>query len=333
MKSVILAVFLCAVFSIQPCRAQEADIEGAKDHPAVGRYKGSVISAYEMKEYEEVRFLKPDKIDLAGTGSAQLTDKFSIPLAGRSTIIVYEGPQSRSILEVLNNYIAALTAKGFSLIGRCRGQECGLIGSNVWIQDLYTRGARTSRIHRPVNSNSNDDTIYALLKKQTAAGNIWVSLYGSQYTREENILPNFLVSVLEEKPMQGNSIVFADAKTMQDEIEQNGRIALYGLYFDTGKATLKPESDKQLAEIAKFLKAKPNLKLLVVGHTDNQGTLEYNKTLSEERATTVARALKSGYAVPDGQLTPLGVGMAAPVETNKTDAGRAKNRRVELVSR
>lgn len=320
-------VFSAALF------AQDPDIEGAKDHPATGRYQGASIKAYEQKEYEELRFLKPP-FDVAGTGSATLTDAFSIPLSGRSTTIVYEGPKNRSILEVLTNYINKLNASGFRVVGRCRGEDCGLIGSNVWIQQLYFRGLRTGRISgRPINGDNNASTIYALLQKQSPAGDVWVSLYGSEYTKGGGIMPNIAVSVLESKPMETGNMTFVDAADMQEAMDKTGRVALYGIYFDFNKAVLKPESDKQIREIAQLLKNKPALKVLVVGHTDNSGDLSYNMQLSEMRAGAVAEALKTRHAIPQNRLTPLGVGMAAPTAANKTEEGRAKNRRVEIVER
>lgn len=327
-----LTVFSLLLFSVAVF-AQDADKDGAKDHPATGRYQGSYIKAYEQKEYEEVRFLKPP-LDVAGTGSAVLTDAFSIPLSGRSTTIVYIGPKNRSITEVLVNYITKLSAGGYKVVSKCRGGECGLIGSNVWIQQLYIRGIRTAKIPaRPIESSGNDATVYALLQKQSPAGDIWVSLYGSEYNRGGAMTPNIMVSVLETKPVETGNMVFIDALTMQEALDKMGRVALYGIYFDFNKAEIKPESAKQIKEIAQLLKNKPELKVLVVGHTDSRGDLNYNLELSETRAGAVTETLKTRHAIAQNRLTPVGVGMAAPIDTNKTEEGRAKNRRVEIVER
>jgi OmpA-OmpF porin, OOP family len=111
-----------------------------------------------------------------------------------------------------------------------------------------------------------------------------------------------------------------------------GKIALYGIYFDTNQATLKPESDATLAEIAKLLQADPALKLHVVGHTDNVGGLAANMDLSKRRAASVTASLVQTHGVNASRLSPNGVSYLAPVASNATDAGRAKNRRVELVA-
>jgi OmpA-OmpF porin, OOP family len=124
--------------------------------------------------------------------------------------------------------------------------------------------------------------------------------------------------------------VTANAAALGASIASDGKVAVYGIYFDTGKSVLKPESAPTLVEIGKLLKQNSNLKLYVVGHTDNQGSPEANLKLSGERATAVVRALQ-GQGVATTRLKAAGVGQYCPVGTNRTEDGRAKNRRVELV--
>ncbi len=97
------------------------------------------------------------------------------------------------------------------------------------------------------------------------------------------------------------------------------------------KAEIKPESKAALDEIAKLLKGEPNLKLHVVGHTDNVGGYEPNLGLSRRRAEAVVGALARNYGISAARLTPNGVAYLAPVAVNTTEEGRAKNRRVELI--
>lgn len=125
--------------------------------------------------------------------------------------------------------------------------------------------------------------------------------------------------------------VTANADVWAGSIRETGKAAVYGIYFDTGKSDLKPESEAALSEIAKLLQADANLKLHVVGHTDSVGSLADNLKLSQNRAAAVVRALTANHGVSAGRLTGNGVGPLAPVSPNDTDAGRAKNRRVELV--
>ena len=131
--------------------------------------------------------------------------------------------------------------------------------------------------------------------------------------------------------MKQSVVVAADqiAKSLMD----TGKVVFYGIYFDTDKAVIKPESAPTLAEMAKFLKANATTKVFVVGHTDNQGALDHNQKLSRDRAAAVVAALATTHGVPRDRMTPDGVGPLAPVAANDAEAGRAKNRRVEMVLR
>jgi outer membrane protein OmpA-like peptidoglycan-associated protein len=108
-------------------------------------------------------------------------------------------------------------------------------------------------------------------------------------------------------------------------------VAIYEIFFDTDRADVKTESTPTLDEIAKLLGENPSMKLWVVGHTDAQGALAHNMDLSKRRAESVVKILTAKYKVAAARIGPSGVGPLAPVATNKTDEGRAKNRRVELV--
>lgn len=131
--------------------------------------------------------------------------------------------------------------------------------------------------------------------------------------------------------MEQSVVVSAEqiAKSMGDE----GKVVFYGIYFDTDKATLKQESNPTLAEMAKWLNSNANGKVFIVGHTDMQGPLERNMKLSQERAASVISALSKGHGIKADRLTADGVGPLAPVASNLNEAGRAKNRRVEMVLR
>jgi OOP family OmpA-OmpF porin len=123
-----------------------------------------------------------------------------------------------------------------------------------------------------------------------------------------------------------------DASAMAKGLGEQGHIALYGIYFDTDKAVIKPASRPTLDEIAKLLRAQPQLNVFIVGHTDNQGTFDHNVDLSRRRAEAVAAELAKSYKVANARLRTAGVGFLAPVGPNASDDGRALNRRVELVA-
>jgi len=125
----------------------------------------------------------------------------------------------------------------------------------------------------------------------------------------------------------------ATAEVMANDISATGHVAVYGIFFDTDKAVIKPESEPALAEMAELLKANPALDVFIVGHTDNTGTFEHNMKLSQDRAASVVNALVGSHSIAAARLKAYGVASLAPVASNKTEDGRAKNRRVELVER
>jgi outer membrane protein OmpA-like peptidoglycan-associated protein len=125
--------------------------------------------------------------------------------------------------------------------------------------------------------------------------------------------------------------VTANAAFFADGLKAAGHVVVDGIFFDTGKSDLKPESDAALAEIAALLTEDPSLKLYVVGHTDNVGGLESNLKLSQDRAAAVVAALTAKHGIAAARLRPFGAGPHCPVASNDQEQGRAQNRRVELV--
>jgi outer membrane protein OmpA-like peptidoglycan-associated protein len=137
------------------------------------------------------------------------------------------------------------------------------------------------------------------------------------------------MTIIEKQAMQQE--VTMDAAAMASGLKNAGSVAIYGIYFDTAKSELKPESNSALNEIATLLKEHPALKVFIVGHTDMVGDPAANARLSQARAQSVVTSLVAKYGVASPRLIPFGAGCFAPVATNKTEEGRAKNRRVELV--
>jgi OOP family OmpA-OmpF porin len=138
------------------------------------------------------------------------------------------------------------------------------------------------------------------------------------------------LDVIETKAMQ-SGLVVVNAESLAGDITRTGHASVYGIYFDTGKAEVKPESEATLQEIAKLLQQNPQLKLYVVGHTDNVGNLASNMDLSQRRADAVLSALTTKHGVAATRLHAVGNGPTSPVASNDAEEGRAKNRRVELV--
>lgn len=113
------------------------------------------------------------------------------------------------------------------------------------------------------------------------------------------------------------------------ELEEFGRARVYGINFDTDSDVIKDESQPTLDKIAAVLKAKPEWKLTIEGHTDSTSTAEHNQQLSERRAASVKNYLQAAGIDP-ARLKTAGFGATKPVASNDTELGRAQNRRVEL---
>src|SRR4030043_110101 len=139
----------------------------------------------------------------------------------------------------------------------------------------------------------------------------------------------YRLTIVEKEVMKQE--VEANAEAMGNDINTTGHVSIYGIYFDTRKAEIKPESDAAIAEIAKLLKNKNALKVYVVGHTDNAGSFDANMKLSKDRADAVTNSLVSKHGIASSRLKAYGVSSLNPIASNKTEEGKAKNRRVELV--
>ena len=165
--------------------------------------------------------------------------------------------------------------------------------------------------------------LYSTIKIVQGDSEIWAEVSGGGNDQ-------YNVQIVEKQLMRQDVVAGADA--LATSISGTGRVVVHGVYFDTNKTDLKPESEPALAEIVKMLKADANLKLYVVGHTDNVGQFAANVKLSQDRAASVVNALVGKHGIAAARLIPYGDGPTAPMAANNNDAGRAKNRRVELVA-
>jgi OmpA-OmpF porin, OOP family len=139
---------------------------------------------------------------------------------------------------------------------------------------------------------------------------------------------NYNLTVVESGTMRQD--VVADAAAMGRDLLVSGKTVIYGVHFDTGSSVIKPDSEPALAEMVKLLRAEPAMRVYVIGHTDDVGSLETNLKLSADRADAVVKALVA-HGIAATRLKAAGVGPYCPIASNYDDAGRARNRRVELV--
>jgi OOP family OmpA-OmpF porin len=288
-------------------QAQKGDVAGSRDYPGIGRFQGSRITGYQVKDFDAVRLQAAPFKDGKATDARRLE--------GRATRIAYRTGAGPSMIEVSRNFENQLAKAGFETLVACDADQCGGIPfveevDALPIPQMWIDGF-DYRYYAGRKSEGGRDTYAALL----------VSKNNDDITAQLTIA---VVGALENK--------MVDAIAMAKGLGEKGHIALYGIYFDTDKASLKPESRPTLDEIAKLLNAQPRLSVFIVGHTDNQGAFDYNMNLSRQRAEAVAAALIQNYRIDKARLRTAGLGFLAPVGSNAAEDGRALNRRVELVS-
>lgn len=226
------------------------------------------------------------------------------------------GQQTAAAVSV--DYTQRLNAAGFKVLFHCKGDGCG---------PTFVRASPGFRADPDLFGSGATNQHYLAARRSAADGDVYVAVQTAPLSGGDVALQ---VDRLKVKPREVGAISVS-ATEMARQIHDRGRAVLYGIYFDVNSARLKPESKPTLAQIAQLLKNKPKLRLLVVGHTDNRGSFEYNIDLSKRRAEAVVDALVKQYGIDRDRLKPWGVGYSAPRASNTSDVGRAKNRRVELV--
>ena len=322
-KILTLAVLAAGSF-LQGAAAQ--DLAGAKDHPLLKRYKDSIIFQYSQEAYKEYPLALGKALNPAAPASEGRRIEKEEMLEGQVTRISYLAPAGRSSLEVFRNYQKELTDKGFEILFRGEGEDLGFMFCS-----------RYAGLYSQIFEYNQEGNRYLAARLSRPEGDVTVAVFVCDYTmglagdlQPAKGQPLVQVDVIEDKPMEERMVVVS-AEKMASSIETTGRIALYGIFFDFDKAVIKAESRPTLDQMGKLLTSIPDLKLLVVGHTDNVGGFDYNQKLSQARAAAVVKDLVENYGVNPSRLTPHGAAYVAPIASNRTEEGRAKNRRVELV--
>jgi outer membrane protein OmpA-like peptidoglycan-associated protein len=272
--------------------------------------------------------------------------KESKTLEGAYTRLVYLVPPNRSPLEVLRNYQEQVQSQGGEILFECKEAECGgaadrSSGGGGGLMSLgmvllpyarvrdahFSNGwcATTENIkgQRYTAATMNDGAMHVAVHAYEVVDNMSCKAFNGRTIAA--------VYVLEQKARE-QKLVVVEAKEMADKIMATGSVALYGIYFDTDKSALKAESAPTIKQIVQLLRDDASMKLLVVGHTDNQGEFDYNMNLSQHRADAVVAELTGAHGIQSSRLRPVGIAYASPVAPNTSEEGRARNRRVELVA-
>ena len=329
--SIGAALFVGA--AAQAADAPLQDLPGAKDPPYVGRFAGSAIVGYGELSFDQAIFPLTSEIADGHFVKSQTVE-------GKITRVAYLAPYGKTRLEVQRNYQEALVKAGFVKKFSCDADACGrgsriqapFIAYHEKMKQTPSYGGYSSVAFLVLNTNQDPHYIWGTLRAEgrDVTVSVFISTLSATADSPLNDRVGVFVEVVEPKAMETGQVT-VDAGAMKKGLAADGKIALYGVYFDTGKADVKPESKPQLDEMAKLLDADRTLKVYIVGHTDNQGAVDANATLSQRRADAIATALVRDYKVDAKRLATKGVASYAPVATNDSDAGRAKNRRVELV--
>lgn len=328
------------------------DLPGSSDPAWLKRFEGSFIISYEHRGFDAVDFpaskLVVDNSERRdGMNNRLAIAPRTVHAEGDYTRLLYFTPAETSTLEVMRNYIDEIKANGGRLIYGCRGTGCGGSmegndhggGTQGLLEQLYPHARiKDADFSNGKCASGGDPTEqrYILAQLPDGSGGMrTVGVYafgleGDLYCTAQKDRTGVLVVAISPKPMQ-NRMVTVTSDEMRRALETAGHIALYGIYFDTNKSQVKPESKPTLEQIANLLKQMPQLKLGVVGHTDNVGDDASNLRLSQRRADAVVAALVEDYGIAEDRLKPSGAGETKPIAGNDSEAGRAKNRRVELV--
>lgn len=346
MKTLLAGLLIAASFTAQGTAIPTHDGKGLKDPPGLPRYTGSVLFAVSTVDYDELK-APVSKARYAEEGTSVIAPKV-LEASGERWRAHYVIPDGRSALEVVRNYQAQLKARGFATVYECVGNDCGDRadeysyggGSDAFLNLVHPRSewADIPDTH-PIACSGGafiGDLRYAVLRNEKTAELLVVFTHRAGIVAgpcpEEEWKKHLYTTVVYVKPkaMEANMETL-EASAMAKAMSETGKVAIYGILFDTASATIKPESKPSLDQIAALLKKDAKLTLHLVGHTDGQGKLEANFDLSKRRAEAVKAALVKDYGIAGTRLTANGVASLAPVAANTSDEGRARNRRVELV--
>lgn len=301
----------------------------AQEPTAIQPFAGSEISAQYAVEFDQITMLVDD--DTSGETFARLS------VEGITRVTLVNGPREKSVLEISRSFENALEEAGFELLFARALQatpypDAGS-GSRFWVRDL--KDVNGNRTFAPIGDANNAGTILNYL--QSASG-YYLSARRETPTEETYFALTISADRNYYRMEEVTRAIMADDTVTISELgvtsgmDAEGKAILYGVQFDVGSSVLRPSSTPSIEIIANVLRDRPG-NFYVVGHTSDTGSFALNMQLSQDRAAAIIDALGRDYEIDITRLQPIGVGPAAPLASNKNEAGRQLNRRVELVER
>ncbi len=317
--TLILAVIILAVFT--NIFAQETkDIDGAKDNPLISRLENSYLAYFKTVKWDT--YILPISKIIKVNG--QNAWKKKLKLEGQINRIQYTTTKENSAAFVYANYLSALKKSHWEILFSGNGDN--ELGNSCyeWQYSMFQEGLGLDDKFGSKYNFRGDDYAYITAKYEENDS----SYYAMIYIVEKD---NFTLITQDIIKVKNPDLGLVTAKLLTEQINKKGHLALEGIFFETGKATLTDKSSFALNNIAEYLNSHKDSKFFIVGHTDNVGNFKSNMILSENRAKAVMKKLILKYNVNPKQLKSYGVANLSPVASNKTDKGKARNRRVEIV--
>jgi OmpA-OmpF porin, OOP family len=326
----IVLGLVAAFFLFGTCFAQAQDCPGIgdiKDYPDLPVYNGACLIGGSSGAFSKYTLATGPIVKGASLASSE-------NLEGTLDRRLYVAPEGTSATDLFQNYKQGLEAAGYSVLYLCDGKECGSKNALLGKKIIYPsdRHLKNSQGLSDLAFGSFGDEHYLAARSKDGATSVAVYVAFNDRSPFAELSHHAIVhlDILTTASLEGKMI---NAEAMAKGISDQGHVAVENVYFEFGTAKLTSEAEPALAEMTKLLNDNPALKVYIVGHTDNVGNQESNLPLSRARAEAVVAAILKSKSIGADRAIAAGVGALSPVASNKTDAGRKSNRRVELVER
>jgi len=295
------------------------EIKNVKDYSLVSRFKGAKLIYFKETKWDTY------KLPVYNDNTKEPNYSNPLILEGKVKRYQYITTPDNNLAYVLKNFETAFKTNAYKILLEGKPGEDFDEGPASFYGDYYgsQKNLNLEKFGFGFDAIGNHKAIIIAVTKKDGK-NIYVVEVISDFSNVTVITQDIIEVEAAETGM-------VTVKNMEEGISKNGHIAVYDIHFDTGKSSIKPESADALKNIADYLNAHKDKKFIIVGHTDNTGDFEANLKLSLERAQSVVNELISKYTVKSEQLKVYGDGQTAPVTSNSTEEGKAKNRRVEIV--